>query len=545
MRIVISLVVLAAMLAGAAYGVVTVQRGAREAARAASVAQAYCMALLRKQYAQAYALLSPTAQSRTTGAIFTQTAQLHDAIDGPITRCVVPQPGLGAGFSFGSGSTRDTLNIQLLRGKRLSGALQLVKVAGNWRVDGVSASLSGTDVGPLLVEEQFCAALEKDDYATAEQEMSSELRTQLPSARLGPTFGATDFTSLSGCGPDLTTYQLSADDDSAQVRVPLMVTPQAVAQLLIVPVALSMRRQSTWTISGVQLAIPNLPPVTSVAPFGTPHLPAVAPGAPALSAAAAMLVNPATNEVYLGQNVDAERAMASTTKIMTAVVALTVGQVNQSITVTEEVAALDNGIDTVAGLRPGDVVTLRDLLYGLLLPSGDDAAVAIADGIAGSQTAYVTLMNMEASLLGLRETHYSDVHGLDAADHFTSVRDLLTLTEYAMRYPTFRQIVGTGTWQLGPTAQHQGHCWTSTNQLLPDLNPCPGTPANPGYPGATGVKTGFTGNAGGCLVFSAQRGNHQLLGVVLGEPSGQNDQARFADAAALLTWGFSLEQRGL
>jgi D-alanyl-D-alanine carboxypeptidase (penicillin-binding protein 5/6) len=212
-------------------------------------------------------------------------------------------------------------------------------------------------------------------------------------------------------------------------------------------------------------------------------------------------------------------------------VALTLGQLNQPITVGADATALDNGVASVAGLRLGEKLTLHDLLYALLLPSGDDAAVAIADGVAGSQPAFVGLMNMEAGLLGLRHTRYSDVHGLDAPNHYTTVRDLAVLTEFAMRYTAFAQVVGTATWHLPATAGHGAYTWTTTNLLLTTL----------AYAGATGVKTGFTGNALACLVFSASRGTHQVLGVVLGEP---NDLMRFTDAAALLTWAFGLEQLG-
>jgi D-alanyl-D-alanine carboxypeptidase len=139
--------------------------------------------------------------------------------------------------------------------------------------------------------------------------------------------------------------------------------------------------------------------------------------APALSATAYVLIDPTSGVVYLSHNARAELPMASTTKIMTALVALTFGSLDQRITVGADAAALEGGEASVAGLRAGDVLTLRELLYGLMLPSGDDAAVAIADGVAGSQDHFVTLMNTEAALLGLWHTHYADVHGLDAPGH--------------------------------------------------------------------------------------------------------------------------------
>ncbi len=400
----------------------------------------------------------------------------------------------------------------------------------------VSSSLTGTDVGPLLVEQQYCAALKSGKYPTAEQQMASGLRAQMPAAALPELFGNSGATTLTGCAADLASYRLNAGDTSAQVQVPLAVRPQGATKALTVPIALTFTRQSGWEIAGVQLAVANLPPVTSLAPFDAPHLPKSAPATPVLTSAAALLINPATNEVYLAQNADAERAMASTTKIMTAVVALTIGQLDQPITVGPDAAMLATEGDSVAGLQVGDVLTVHDLLYALLLPSGGDAAVSLADGLTGSQQAFVALMNMEAGLLGLRETHYSDPFGLAGPpSHYSSARDLLTLAEYAMRSPVFAQIVGSATWQLTPTGEHHGYSWVNTNTLLTTLA------------GVTGVKTGWTGAAGGCLVFSARRGKNSLLGVVLGEPGDQltAESLRAADGSALLTWGFALEQRGL
>ena len=251
---------------------------------------------------------------------------------------------------------------------------------------------------------------------------------------------------------------------------------------------------------------------------------------PAISATAAMLINPDTGQAYLAQNADQERAMASTTKIMTAVVALTTTNLNTVVTVGSDATALDDGAASVAGLRLGDKLTLRELLYALLLPSGDDAAVAIADGVAGSQTSFIALMNTEAQHLGLRHTHYSNVHGLDAPNHYTTAHDLLTLTQSALGHPVFAEVVKTSLWQLPATSTHAAYTWATTNLLLTTL----------AYPGATGVKTGRTGDAGACLVFAATRGDHHLLGVVLNEP---DDILRFTDAAALLDWGFGIEQQ--
>ena len=257
-----------------------------------------------------------------------------------------------------------------------------------------------------------------------------------------------------------------------------------------------------------------------------------APPSPPLHAAAAYLINPDTGAVYLASNADARLPMASTTKIMTAVVALSVGTLDMPITVQQDAIGLAAGQASIAGLSTGETLTLHDLLYALLLPSGDDAAVAIADGVAGSQARFVALMNAEAALLGLWHTHYNNVHGLDASGHYTTARDLARLAAFAMRSPTFSRIVATVQYSVPESGGHRSHTWVTTNELLTDFF----------YPGVTGVKTGFTGNAGRCLVFTATRSYGHLLGVLLGDP---DNATRFSDAKALLDWGFSLEQQGI
>lgn len=220
--------------------------------------------------------------------------------------------------------------------------------------------------------------------------------------------------------------------------------------------------------------------------------------------------------------------MASTTKIMTAVVALTYGRLDQTIRVGADAVKIESQGTSICGLALNETLTLRELLYCLMLPSGDDAAIAIADGVGGSEDGFVALMNLEAGLLGLSHTHYANPHGLDKAGHYTTAADLIKLTEYAVRSPTFAKIVSTPTITLPATAKHHKYLLTNTNELLP------GEPF--AYRGAIGVKTGYTGGAGYCLVFMAARPQGTLIGVVLGEPVYT---ARFTDAAALLTWGYA------
>jgi D-alanyl-D-alanine carboxypeptidase (penicillin-binding protein 5/6) len=243
-------------------------------------------------------------------------------------------------------------------------------------------------------------------------------------------------------------------------------------------------------------------------------------------------MDPMTGEVFYSNNALDEVPMASTTKIMTAIVAMTFGKPDQKITIGQDAVKEQNGENSVADLTRGDVLTLKDLLYALLLPSGDDAAVAIADGIAGSEASFVRMMNMEAALLGLDHTHYTNVHGLDAAGHYTTVGDLARIGRIAVQnFPLFAQIVKTPTYVVR-TVLHGQYTWHTTNELL--------TPSHD-YQGAIGIKTGHTGNAGYCLVFAASRNGATLIGVLLGEQD-QSGEQRFYDATALLNWGFAREK---
>jgi D-alanyl-D-alanine carboxypeptidase (penicillin-binding protein 5/6) len=142
-------------------------------------------------------------------------------------------------------------------------------------------------------------------------------------------------------------------------------------------------------------------------------------------------------------------------------------------------------------------------------------------------------MNIEASLLGLRNTHYADVHGLDMKGLHTTARDLGRLATLAMRNKTFAQIVQTTAYTVPAIATHGAYAWSTTDNLLTTTDP-------DFYSGAIGIKTGFTGAAGGCLVFAALRPSGELLGVLLGETVENN---RFSDAIALLNWGFGIQQQ--
>jgi serine-type D-Ala-D-Ala carboxypeptidase (penicillin-binding protein 5/6) len=238
--------------------------------------------------------------------------------------------------------------------------------------------------------------------------------------------------------------------------------------------------------------------------------------------------------------------MASTTKIMTAVIAIQAGNLDQVITIQQDALnEVNNNNGSTAFLKVGDQITLRNLLYALLLPSGDDAAMAIADGISGNSLSFVKVMNIFAYRLKLFQTHYINPDGLTyysasgraLPGNYTTAYDLARLAQYAMKLPLFAKIVKTTAYLLAPGAHHHGYTWTTTNSLLAYASDAPTVKT---YPGATGIKTGYTVEAGGCLVFSATRNGHDLVGVVLGSA---NRTTRFLDAVTLLNWGFGLPLR--
>lgn len=253
---------------------------------------------------------------------------------------------------------------------------------------------------------------------------------------------------------------------------------------------------------------------------------------PSVTAQTAFLFDADTGLVLYAKDENVELPQASCTKIMTALIALERMPLDHVITAGADAHELVNPDSSYMGLDVGEKLTLRDLLYGLILPSGNDAAVAIADGVAGSVPAFVALMNDRAHQLGLTHTHFVTPHGLDAPGHYTSAHDLALLAAVALRNPTFRRIASTRVYNIAATSDHKAFQLASGDDLLPGaLSP---------YPGAIGVKPGYTGPAGFCMAFAAVRHGHLIVGAVLHDPSWR---VRIVDMRALLDWGF--EQEGL
>lgn len=231
---------------------------------------------------------------------------------------------------------------------------------------------------------------------------------------------------------------------------------------------------------------------------------------PPVRALAAVVMDASNGQVLAAVNPHKHLPMASTTKIMTALVALDLGHLDDKITVPK--AAFDYESDaTVMGLRPGEVVTLRDLLYGLLLPSGADAANTIAIHYAGSEAKFVALMNHVAQVIGLKDTHYVDATGLSSNDHFTSAYDLAVLGQYVSYMPILLRITSTRShlWN--------GHTLENVNRILF------------WYPGIDGLKPGFTNAAGLCQLLDVQRDGRHIVVSILNTPDMVIDARNLLD----------------
>ena len=237
-------------------------------------------------------------------------------------------------------------------------------------------------------------------------------------------------------------------------------------------------------------------------------------GAARADAAAAAVIEEKTGRVLYAVHEDAELPMASTTKIMTALLAIDHCDLNETVVAGENAYGVPG---TSIYLEKGEALSLEQMLYGLLLASGNDAAVAIAEHVAGSVEEFAGMMNDRALSLGCEHTHFNTPHGLPAAEHYTSALDLCRIAREAMSRPAFRRIVST----QRALIPWQGH---GADRVLNNKNRLLST-----YPGALGIKTGYTKAAGGCLAFAAEREGMTLIGCVLNCPDWFDHSAAMLD----------------
>ena len=237
-----------------------------------------------------------------------------------------------------------------------------------------------------------------------------------------------------------------------------------------------------------------------------------------LNARSCIVLDRTSKKILYGKNEYNKVKMASTTKIMTATIILENCDLDKTVTISKKAASTGG---SRLGLKANDKITIRDLLYGLLLVSGNDAAVSLAEECSGSVADFAVLMNKKALELGLTNSHFETPHGLDSDNHYTTAYELALLSDYALNNSTFLNIVGTKTYTIYingyPKSIH------NTNELLGNLD------------GVYGVKTGFTNGANRCLVTSCKRGDMDIICIVLG---CDTKNFRSSDSTKLINYSF-------
>lgn len=246
-----------------------------------------------------------------------------------------------------------------------------------------------------------------------------------------------------------------------------------------------------------------------------------------VSAMSAVVIDAVTGEVLYEKNADEMRGMASTTKIMTAIVALEKGKTDAIVKISEKASRVEG---SSMYLKAGEEISLGNLIYGLMLVSGNDAATAIAEHIAGSEEKFAEMMNKKAREIGVNSTHFTNPHGLSDEEHYTTAKDLAKITAYGLKNPVFAEIVKTKSItiereKLGKTTL------VNHNKLLKT------------YDGCIGVKTGFTKATGRCLVSAAERNGVKIVCVTLNAGDDWNDHRNLCDSI-FESYRATLYQRG-
>lgn len=243
---------------------------------------------------------------------------------------------------------------------------------------------------------------------------------------------------------------------------------------------------------------------------------------PDINSRAAIVFDRTTSTVLYGKNENQIRKMASTTKIMTAIIVIENSNLYNTVTISKNAANVGG---STLGIKEGDQITVCDLLYGLLLKSGNDTAVALAEYVGGSVENFAILMNNKAKELSLTNTHFVTPHGLDDDNHYTTAYELALLTDYALKNQTFANFVETKSYTV--TINGVPKTINNTNELLGSVN------------GIYGVKTGFTNGANRCLVSACKRDNLDVICIVLG---ADTKNFRTQDSIKLLNYTYQTFQ---
>jgi serine-type D-Ala-D-Ala carboxypeptidase (penicillin-binding protein 5/6) len=228
-----------------------------------------------------------------------------------------------------------------------------------------------------------------------------------------------------------------------------------------------------------------------------------------VSAASAVLLEQKSGRILFEKDAHTKRRIASITKIMTAKLAIESGKMNEYVKVSEQATRAEG---SSVYLKPGEKIKLKDLVYGLILRSGNDTAVAIAEYVGGSVEGFAYLMNLKAREIGMLNTHFSNPHGLDDnEDHYSTAYDMAVLMRYAMQDKTFKEISGTKVYRAANPTEDWDRVWKNKNRLLTK------------YKYTTGGKTGYTKRAKRTLVTTAAKGDMSLIAVTLNGPDDWND----------------------
>ena len=232
-----------------------------------------------------------------------------------------------------------------------------------------------------------------------------------------------------------------------------------------------------------------------------------------ISARSAVVIDGETGTVLYDKNMSEQRSMASTTKIMTAILAIESGKLGCTVTATKNIVSEGTSI----GIEKGDCFTLETLVWAVLLESGNDAAVLISEYLAGTETDFAVLMNLKATEIGMVNTNFVTASGLDADGHYSTAHDMAILASYAVKNPIFRRICSTEQYSASYITPEITETYTNHNKLLKM------------YGGVFGVKTGFTKKSGRCLVSACERNGTTLIAVTLNAPDDWNDHIKLYD----------------
>lgn len=251
---------------------------------------------------------------------------------------------------------------------------------------------------------------------------------------------------------------------------------------------------------------------------------AAAPEAPQVHADAAYVMDADTGDMLYAKHADERMYPGSTTKIMTAILGIELGnaqgKIDQQINITQDSLNLDSDA-SILGIYPGDQITMRNAMKGMMIVSGCDVAVDVAETAMPTQWQFVQAMNDKAVALGATSTHFVNPHGLPDANHYTTAKDLAKIAAYGMKLPEFRNFVKDSSWNMPINGTYRQI--NSTNYFLTS-----------GFPGANGIKTGTTNMGGPCLVTSATQDGRTVIATIL------NSSDRFGDAQKLMTYGFAV-----